>query len=141
MEAQPVKGTGALLAVRCARGCRPAPLDTSGYGNHALVEKASCAQREHLTNDSDSEAAAECSPIPNRNSFSSFSELVDEPSDLPKVVIIASATLLVATIASTGFFTVVAQPGGGIYIVNKYTGSVSFCANALCRDAVTPATK
>lgn len=54
-----------------------------------------------------------------------------------KAVMVAGAVVLVATILNAGFFTVVPLQGSGVYVVNKYTGSVTHCAGPACRDAMS----
>lgn len=56
-------------------------------------------------------------------------------SDLLRVVVFAGLAIIFATIIFSGFFAVVPQSAGGIYVVNKYTGSVTFCIANTCRDA------
>jgi regulator of protease activity HflC (stomatin/prohibitin superfamily) len=49
-----------------------------------------------------------------------------------KAAIIAGVAIIIATIMVSGFFTVVPQAAGGIYVVNKYTGSVTYCVANTC---------
>jgi hypothetical protein len=52
-----------------------------------------------------------------------------------KAVIFAGAAIIITTIMFSGFFTVVPQAAGGIYVVNKYTGSVTYCIATTCRES------
>lgn len=58
-------------------------------------------------------------------------------SELQRIVFVAGAIIIIVTIVHSGFFAVVPLQGSGIYVVNKYTGGVSYCVGAVCRDAVT----
>jgi hypothetical protein len=55
--------------------------------------------------------------------------------ELVKAIVFASVATIITTILFSGFFTVVSQAGAGIYIVNKYTGSVTYCYGPTCQHA------
>lgn len=58
-------------------------------------------------------------------------------SELLKAVVFAGVVLIFATIIFSGFY-VVAPAGGGVYVVNKYTGGVTYCAGMNCVDSGPP---
>ncbi len=59
-------------------------------------------------------------------------------ADQTRAIIFAGVAVVIATVIFSGFFTVVPHAGGGIYVVNKYTGGVTYCATKLCVDAGPP---
>ena len=56
-------------------------------------------------------------------------------SDPIRAIIFAGAAIIITTIIFSGFFIVVPQAAGGIYVINKYTGSVTFCVANTSKDA------
>ena len=59
-------------------------------------------------------------------------------SDSIRAVIFGGVAIVIATIVLSGFFTVVSSPDGGIYVVNKYTGGVTYCRVKICVNAGPP---
>lgn len=57
---------------------------------------------------------------------------------LMKVVLVACASAVATTVLFSGFYSVVPQPAGGAYVVNKYTGAVSYCLPSFCKEVSSP---
>ena len=54
---------------------------------------------------------------------------------LVKAAMFAGAAVIIAAIMFSGFFTTVPETAGGVYVVNRYTGSVTYCFGASCHPA------
>jgi hypothetical protein len=59
-------------------------------------------------------------------------------TELTKVTLVACTTVLLATTLFSGFYNVVPVPSGAIYVVNKYTGGVTFCPGSFCNELGPP---
>lgn len=50
-------------------------------------------------------------------------------SERIKITIIAAVTVLLAAFVIGGFYTVVIPPAGGVWVVNRFTGTVRACGS------------
>jgi hypothetical protein len=55
-----------------------------------------------------------------------------------KVVLIACASAIVATVLFSGIYSPVPSSSGPIFVVNRYTGSVTFCLPSYCKELLPP---
>jgi len=59
-------------------------------------------------------------------------------TELTKIILIACATVVVATVLFSGFYNVAVIPAGAIYVVNKFTGDATFCNGSGCKELGLP---